>query len=52
VRGKRPVAQPDQLGPLIGKRRQQRPDLDQGLVGGVDVEELGHRRDSSPTRVE
>ena len=44
VRGERPVAQPDQLGALVGERREQRPDLDQGLVGGVDIEERGHRR--------
>ena len=50
VRGERPVAQPDELGALVGERREQRRDLDQGVVGGVDVEERGHRRgDSSPT---
>jgi hypothetical protein len=42
--GQRPVAQPDQLRALIGERREQRPDLDQGLVGGVEIEEPGHRR--------
>ena len=44
VRRQRPIAQPDQLGALVGQRGEQRADLDQGLVGGVDVEEAGHRR--------
>ncbi len=48
VRRQRPVTQPDQLGPLVGECREQRPDLLEGGIRAVDVEERGHRTDSSP----
>ena len=42
MRGERAITQADQLEALVGEVGQERLDLDQGVVGGVDVEEGRH----------
>ena len=46
--GQHLVAQPDELGALLGEQAHDPVELGDGGVGGVEVVEAGHRCDSSP----
>src|SRR5690349_7395120 len=49
--GEHLVAKPDQLRALIAQRLEDRPDLGDRGVRLVEVEEAGHRGDSSPVPI-